>query len=499
MKIRNYFLLLFFFIFSISISHSQSIDDIIRVSSYYNDGTARFNAMGGAFASLGGDLSAISINPASSSIFIYNEFGITLGYDDNTIENNLNGYLSNTKSAEGTFNQLGGVWVFTNGKSKFSFAYNLQNVYSYNDDFNFSGKNSNSIDKYFLYYADGVPSDDLLIYSDETTQSVYRYLGENYGFGDQQAFLGYQGYVINSLDGSNNTYTSNATYNQVNQDINIERIGNHYKHSANIGGSYNNHVFLGVNLNFHRIEFQERKKFHEYGYSDNSNIQSINFNEYYQSIGNGFSFQLGSIIKIKNFRIGLSYQSSTWLDFVEENEQTLDTSVKSNNQIKTYNIDPKNVNIYDKYRLRLPSKSLIGFSYIFAKRGLISLDYEITKYNNAMFPDNDDNYLNELNYIIDNELNPTSQSIRLGGEYRIKNGSLRIGYFNYKGPEILIANKINGFSVGYGLDLGASRIDLTYVSQTSYFTNNLYPKGLTTLYSTDKSINKIIASYHFNF
>mgnify|MGYP000350714317 CR=1 FL=1 len=82
-----------------------------------------------------------------------------------------------------------------------------------------------SIDKYFLYYADGVPSDDLLIYSDETTQSVYRYLGENYGFGDQQAFLGYQGYVINSLDGSNNTYTSNATYNQVNQDINIEFTG----------------------------------------------------------------------------------------------------------------------------------------------------------------------------------------------------------------------------------------------------------------------------------
>ena len=81
----------------------------------------------------------------------------------------------------------------------------------------------------------------------------------------------------------------------------------------------------------------------------------------------------------------------------------------------------------------------------------------------------------------------------------IKNGSLRAGYFNYKGPENLKENKISGFSLGYGLDLGASRIDITYVFQTSYFTNNLYPKGLTTLYSTDKSINKIIASYHFNF
>jgi len=497
MKVKNYISLLLFFIFSLS--YSQTIDDIIRVSSYYNDGTARFNAMGGAFSSLGGDLSAISINPASSSIFTYNEFGITIGLDDNTIENNLNGYLSKTKSSAQTLNQLGAVWVFTNGKAKFSFAYNLQNVYSYSDDFSFSGNNSNSIDRYFLYYADGVPSDDLLIYPDETTQSVYQYLGENYGFGDQQAFLGYQGYVINSSDNSNNTYKTNAIYNQVFQDIAIERIGNHYKHSLNIGGSYNNHVFLGANLNFHGIEFQERKIFNESGYSNNSELRNVNFNEYYNSNGFGFSVQLGTIIKVRNFRIGLSYQSPTWIDFEEENEQILETKVSSDNQIKTYSIDPKTVNIYDKYQLRLPSKSTIGFSQIFGQKGLISLDYEITKYNNAMFPDNDDNYLNELNYIIDDELYGTAQSIRLGGEYRIKNNSLRAGVFHYKGPKNLNENKINGFSVGYGINFGASKFDISYVSQSSYFTNNLYPKGLTTFYSTDKSVNKIIASFHYNF
>ena len=497
MKVKNYFTLLLFFIFFHS--HSQTIDDIIRVSSYYNDGTARFNAMGGAFSALGGDLSAISVNPASSSIFTYNEFGITMGLDAIKIENDFNGYLSETKSLEETVNQLGAVWVFTNGKAKFSFAYNLQNLYSYNDDFSFSANNSNSIDKYFLYYADGVPSDDLLIYSDETTQSVYQLLGKNYGFGDQQAFLGYQGFIINSLDNSNNTYETNASYNQVLQDITIKRIGNHYKHSLNIGGSYNNHVFLGANLNFHGIEFQERKIFNESGYSNNSNLQNVNFNEYYNSNGFGFSIQLGSIIKVKNFRIGLSYQSPTWMDFEEENEQTLETEVINDNQIKTYNIDPRTVNIYDKYRLRLPSKSTIGFSHIFAQRGLISLDYEITKYNNAMFPDDDDNYLNELNYIIDNELYATAQSIRLGGEYRIKNNSLRAGVFHYKGPENLNGNKINGFSIGYGINFGGQKFDISYVSQSSYFTNKLYPKGLTSPYTKDKFVNRIIASYHFNF
>ena len=497
MKVKNYLSLLLFLIFSLS--YTQTVDDIIRVSSYYNDGTARFNAMGGAFSSLGGDLSAISINPASSSIFTYNEFGLTIGLDDNNIENNLNGYLSKTKSSAETLNQLGAVWVFTNGKAKFSFAYNLQNVYSYNDDFSFSGNNSSSIDKYFLYYADGVPSDDLLIYSDETTQSVYRYLGENYGFGDQQAFLGYQGYVINSLDSSNNTYESNAIYNQVIQDIAIERIGNHYKHSVNIGGSYNNHVFFGANLNIHSLEFQERKIFNESGYSNNSKLQNVNFNEYYNSIGTGFSVQLGSIIKVRNIRIGISYQTPTWIDFEEENEQILETRVVNDSQIKTYSINPTTVNVYDRYRFRIPSRSTFGFSHIFSQRGLISLDYEITKYNNAMFTDNDDNYLNELNYIIDNELYATAQSIRLGGEYRIKNNSLRAGIFHYKGPQNLNGNKINGFSLGYGVNFGGQKFDISYVSQSSYFTNSLYSKGLTTPYSTDKTVNKIIASYHFNF
>ena len=116
-----------------------------------------------------------------------------------------------------------------------------------------------------------------------------------------------------------------------------------------------------------------------------------------------------------------------------------------------------------------------------------------------MFPDDDDNYLNELNYIIDNELYATAQSIRFGGEYRIKNNSLRAGVFHYQGPENLHGNKIHGFSIGYGINFGGQKFDISYVSQSSYFTNKLYPKGLTSPYTTDKSVNRIIASYHFNF
>ena len=37
-------------------------------------GSARFQSMGGAFGALGGDLSAININPAGSAVFIDNQY-----------------------------------------------------------------------------------------------------------------------------------------------------------------------------------------------------------------------------------------------------------------------------------------------------------------------------------------------------------------------------------------------------------------------------------------
>ena len=58
------FICLYFFISITYTSHSQTFEDVLRYSSFYNEGTARFNSMGGAFGALGGDLSAISINPA---------------------------------------------------------------------------------------------------------------------------------------------------------------------------------------------------------------------------------------------------------------------------------------------------------------------------------------------------------------------------------------------------------------------------------------------------
>ncbi|MEP5428457.1 MAG: UPF0164 family protein, partial [Flavobacteriaceae bacterium] len=56
---------------------AQNINDVLRYSSENIQGTARFQAMGGAFGALGGDLSSLNVNPAGSAVFNYSQFTIS--------------------------------------------------------------------------------------------------------------------------------------------------------------------------------------------------------------------------------------------------------------------------------------------------------------------------------------------------------------------------------------------------------------------------------------
>ena len=47
------FICLYFFISITYASYTQTFEDVLRYSSFYNEGTARFNSMGGAFGALG--------------------------------------------------------------------------------------------------------------------------------------------------------------------------------------------------------------------------------------------------------------------------------------------------------------------------------------------------------------------------------------------------------------------------------------------------------------
>jgi hypothetical protein len=92
----------------------------------------------------------------------------------------------------------------------------------------------------------------LPLYDDETPSEVYQILGEEQGFAAQQAFLGYQGYIIDpeSLEDENTSYESNVEYQNVNHQVDIVNRGWHRKTSLNISGLYNKLLHLGCECEF---------------------------------------------------------------------------------------------------------------------------------------------------------------------------------------------------------------------------------------------------------
>jgi len=92
--------------------------DAILIGTKQLNGTARFNAMGGAFGAIGGDISGLQINPAGSALSNYNSAAFTGNY--RWINNNANYFGTNRSDKEGNLHVANGgaIFVFDNTNEK---------------------------------------------------------------------------------------------------------------------------------------------------------------------------------------------------------------------------------------------------------------------------------------------------------------------------------------------------------------------------------------------
>lgn len=474
------YIFLLFAGFTFSAAQSQEIIDAVRYAQDNLSGTARFRAMGGAFGALGGDLSSININPAGSAVFSNNQIAVTLS-SFNT-KNNSNYFGTNTSISDNSFdlNQIGGVFVFKNQNSnnnwkKISFSINYENTNNFDNSIFSSGVNpTNSVDGYFLSYANGVPLSVL-------DNSNYGELDN----GGQQAFLGYQAYIINPVDNTNpnnSQYVSNITSGgNYYQENGIYTNGYNGKLSFNMATSYQDKLYFGINLNSHFTDFYRSTSFYERNNNPlglDYTVKNLRFDNNLYTYGTGFSFQIGIIGKVTtNTRLGLAYESPTWYNLSDEFSQNLAAvSANSGGQLPADVVDPQLVNYYAPYKLQTPSKFTGSFAQIFGKTGLISIDYSIKNYGNTKFQPKNDVYYRGLNSEMNNIIS-TSGELRIGAEYKIKEWSLRGGYRFEEGPykNSNTIGDLNSFSGGLGYNFGVFKLDVAYAyaernSQQGFFT-----------------------------
>lgn len=486
---------------TVSASYSQEVSDAVRYAQDNLTGTARFRAMGGAFGAVGGDLSALSVNPAGSAIFNSNQVGVT--FSNQSIKNNSNYFGTETSDKENSFilNQAGGVFVFkdrnpNNGWNKIAIGATYENTNNFNNSVFSAGTNpTNSIDGYFLAFANGIELQDI-------DGLEYRDLG----YRGQQAYMGYWGHVIDPVayTPGNTEYISNVpeggNYYQENE---VYTRGYNSKVSFNIATSYKDRLYFGANLNVHVTDYRRTSSFYE----DNNNplqpyetISNLRFNNELYTYGNGFSFQLGAIGKVtENFRLGLAYESNTWYELYDETTQSIYTTAQADGgQPVNYSKNPNIVNVYESYTLQTPDKWTFSGAYIFGKSGLISVDYSIKNYGNTKFkPTNDPGFRN-INSDINNELTSTGE-LRIGAEYKIKQLSLRGGY-RFEGSPYKNGTTIgdlNSYSGGLGYNFGSTKLDLAYSYLERKSNQGFFATGFTDGANVTSKLNNVTLSLLF--
>ena len=393
-------------------------------------GTAKFNSMAGSMGALGGDLSAITVNPAGTGVFITGDVSATLAVQGNKNNSNLFG-----KSFESSYNntnlgQVGGVVSFeTNSNSPWQFV---------NLAFNYSTKNledyvqtpgNSSIKEAVQYDSGGATVNDFLVYN-----------GHAY-----------------------------------------DRTGTASNLNVSLGGNYENKIYVGAGLNFKTAEL-EQSDFFQY------QLQNLGESAYYQKqytpyreSSNGFSASVGIIGKINNnIRLGVAVESPTFWNLTR-------TYTEYSNYSNGIYYD-----IYDETRkLTTPMKLTLSGAVVVSKNFAVNVDYTlgVTKPKYKV----EGSAETQLNDYFSSDYKNTSD-LRVGAEYRVAGFRLRGGYgleaspFSDSSIKAINSNGVSGsnglnapfvgkretLAGGLGYDFKAFYIDAGIQSITSTYDNPFF-------------------------
>ena len=389
-------------------SYSQDLTDALRYSTGETQGTARFKSMSGAFGALGGDISAVSINPAGSAIFNSSNGALSISSLSTSNAASYGSTTQNSKINAFDLNQIGAAFVFKNKDpeaswNKFVISVFYEQLDNYSNKIFTAGSTQNTIGSYFTNIANDLRLDEISALPGESISQAYNAIGASYGYDFQQAYLGYESFILQPVQDSNDNtaYTSNIAAGDFYQEYSYASTGYNGKFSANLGLQYNKNISFGINLNSHFINYERSTYLYEENTNVGSTINQVDFENTLLTMGEGFSLQLGSIVKVNDFiRLGITYDSPTWLTLREETTQYIYTLEDATGL--EANVDPGVINVFPQYRLQTPAKIMGSAAFIIGKKGLLSVDFSRKDYGSTKFKSSKNINFSQQNSFISN-------------------------------------------------------------------------------------------------
>ena len=394
-------------------SYAQTAYDALTFSENNYEGSARTMAMGNAFTALGGDMGAVSINPASSAVSGYSQFAITPGltfstvtsqgvspYDDGTLPY----FEKQTRSSITRFNipNLGLTLNWDTGRKRglmnLTFGFVLTKTASYDEDVYANGDNSTTS---FMgqmaaeatemgYTGAGLGADDAFNYLPWKAVAGYQsgMISTFGGYDDQ--FVGASELIFYNPDTG---YDEIALGGPLNQTYGRRVSGGKYEYLFNLGANISDFLYLGVNLGVNTLEYGYSEYFKEaaidpsdfeISFDDGSSVcfDQMRYNYRYSASGTGFFAKLGAIITpAEGLRIGAAIQTPV-VTVIDENWDLSAQTQFTDSGYNGYSESPYGEN---RYKLRSPLKANFGVAYTFGSLGVISADYEMCNYSGMRF------------------------------------------------------------------------------------------------------------------
>ncbi len=471
------YLLLAGFAIGMHYSHAQTSQDIYQISDFSPQGSARSIGLGGVSASLGGDYTGVTTNPATLGVYRSSQGGFTLSLNDQRSRTDFEGTKNSENDLSFGFNQLyyvnSSAESFENKKdiSSWSFAFGLNRVKNFNQRYVYERngvQNTSIIDQAASDYNNGIDVDKAWYAWDVGLTDT---VGQNMQTSAQPA------------DGSRNQL----------KDLHLK--GSITEFNFSIARNIDNEFMIGLGVSMPFGNYTQDMIFRENDPSNNfSNLSYLEYTEGLTSTLIGVNANLGILYQPEPYvRLGAWVKTPTSYAVTDTYYYNFRANVEGYEGLIGDQRSSDFIGLYD-YRVVSAFKWGLSGTYLFQDKGLVSLDYMMSKPNNNKLRSKDPGYNDferELNSAINNRYT-TQHSVRLGAEARMKSLYLRFGGNFQTNPltDDVYDQQSYGFSFGVGMRTEKMAFSLAVAQQYNrsydqpYAVDNLTPVLLKNDYTS---------------
>ncbi len=423
-----------FFVFLVEAQNYES--DALKFSMQNYSGSARYTALGGAFSSVGADISNLSHNPGGIGMYRSSVFQGSLGVNYSKLNSTYYDNETSDSRVSANIPNLGIVFA-TKKPSKnglirnAAFGFGLMRLADYNVNEKISTLNTNPFSSITWNWADEMNN---VFGSTNVDLDQGQVNLDNLSF---ETYNAYPGYLANydsfALANFGYAYTS-PVIDSFYQTRFIDTKGGKNEAVLSGGANYIDKLYFGASIGIPFINYTRNVRFIEEDGANgdvNTFFNDFELKQSYKTEGVGFNLKLGAIYKITDWlRISGAFHTPERISFTE----TYTSQLSANTDFRIFNSDE--VSGEFDYKLRLPWKANTGFSLFYKKNGFISVDYEAIGYNSTKYDFGND--FQETADAINDGIKAKYQvghNVRVGIEGVIKKFRIRGGY-NYSGSPI---------------------------------------------------------------